>query len=118
MSTEFVNRRDFAKRIAVGATVPLTATLETATATADQKPQQAEKPQPEKKQPAKPPSQADLLLEVVKQRYPGKQLDESVLSAIRNDLRGDMSRSKVLSSFPLKNSDEPRFVFAAYRNDD
>ena len=118
MSTEFVNRRDFAKRVAVGATLPLTATLETATAAADQKPQQAKKPQPEKKQPAKPPSQADLLLEVVKQRSPGKQLDESVLSAIRNDLRGDMSRSKVLSSFPLKNSDEPRFIFAAYRNDD
>ena len=118
MSTESVNRRDFAKRVAVGAAVPLTATLETASAAADQKPVEAKKPQPEKKQPAKPPSQADHLLEVVKQRYPDKHLDESVLSAIRNELRSDMSRSKVLSSFPLKNSDEPRFVFAAYRNDD
>ena len=117
MSTESVNRRNFAKRVVLGATVPLTATLEAASAAADQQPQQTEKPQPEKKPPNKPLSQADLLLEVVKQRYPGKQLDESVLSAIRSDLRGDMSRSKVLSSFPLKNSDEPRFVFAAYRND-
>ena len=118
MSTEFVNRRDFAKRVAVGATLPLSATLETASAAADQKPQQTETPQPEKTQPAKPPSQAELLLEVVKQRYPGKQLDKSVLSSIRNDLRSDIARSKVLSSFSLKTSDEPRFVFAAYRNDD
>ena len=118
MSTESVNRRDFAKRVAIGATLPLTATLGTATAASDQKPRQAKKPQPEKKQLAKPPSQADLLLEVVKQRYPCKRLDDSVLSAIRNDLRGDMARSKVLSRFPLKNSDEPRFVFAAYRNDE
>ena len=118
MSTEFVNRRDFAKRVAVGATLPLTATLETASATADQKQQQTETPQPEQNPPAKPQSQADLLLEVVKQRYPGKQLDKSVLSSIRDDLRSDIARSKVLSSFPLKNSDEPRFVFAAFRSDD
>ena len=118
MSTESVNRRDFAKRVAVGATLPLAATLETASVAADQKPQQAEKPQPEKKPSAKPPSQADLLSEVVKQRYPDKRLDESVLSSIRNDLRSDIARSKVLSSYPLKNSDEPRFVFAAYRSDD
>jgi hypothetical protein len=117
MSTESVNRRDFAKRVALGATVPLTVTLETASVAADQKPQQTENLQPGKKPPVKPPSQADLSLEVIKQRYPDKQLDESVLSAIRNDLRGDIARSKVLSSFPLKNSDEPRFVFAAYRND-
>ena len=118
MSTNSVNRRDFAKRVAIGATVPLAATLETASVAADQKPQQAEKPQPEKKPSAKQPAQADILLEVVTQRYPDKQLDETVLSAIRNDLRSDIARSKVLSSFPLKNSDEPRFVFAAYRNDD
>jgi len=116
MPNESIPRREFARRVAVGAAVPLTATLKTA-ATAADKTQQSEKPQPEKKTKVEPPSQADLLLEVVKQRYPDKRLDKTVLNAIRNDLRGDINRSKVLSNFPLKNWDEPGFVFAAYRND-
>jgi len=120
MSKEFVNRREFAKRVAVASSaVPLAAGLGESTAAAaelpddDTKPAKAEKPEA-----PKPKSQAELLAEVIRQRYPDERLDEKTLARIRGDVASDLRRSRALSAFPLSNSDEPAFVFAAYRQDD
>ena len=65
-----------------------------------------------------PSPPAVLLLETIRQRYPDKQLDsQDVLQGIYSELRDDLARSKRLSSFPLKNADEPGFLFAAFPSD-
>lgn len=68
---------------------------------------------PEEKRPT--PADAVLLQAVV--TYPDKRLDETALGEIRGDIQQHLSRSAALSRFPLKNGDEPGFVFAAYRAD-
>jgi len=84
---------------------------------------------PNKKQPveAKPPRKEDrdeaeadasveeLLLQVIRRRYPDGRLQGRVQHEIRRDITSDLHRSRVLGSFPLENGDEPGFVFAAYR---
>jgi hypothetical protein len=70
-----------------------------------------DKPAPEEKRLS--PADAVLLQAVV--TYPDKRIDETALGEIRGDIQQHLSRSTVLSSFPLKNGDEPGFVFAAYR---
>ena len=69
------------------------------------------------------PSQESLLLNCLQQRYPnlqqrlpGEQNYDEALQGILRDLRGDLARGRMLSQFPLKNSDEPSFVFRAYRS--
>ena len=124
-----VSRREFARTVALG-TAGLTA-LGTGTAAnavaGDEKPAGTDPP-------AKPRSEAeagseersvegpraaeDLLLEIVRQRYPHENLTEDVLEAIRRDLRGVVARGELLRRYPLKNSDEPAFVFSAYRGPD
>ena len=49
-------------------------------------------------------------------RYPSDHFDDKAVRGIFGDLRGDVARGRVLSEFPLKNSDEPAFVFQAYRS--
>jgi len=76
--------------------------------------------------PAPPlPSQESLLLNCLQQRYPSLQPripsepnHDEALQGILRDLRGDLARSRMLSQIPLKNSDEPSFVFRAYRSPD
>jgi len=53
---------------------------------------------------------ADALLAIVKARY-GKHLTEEQLTAVRNGLLGGTFRAAQLYKTPLKNSDEPAFVF-------
>ena len=112
-SSDSVNRRDFARTIAVATAATAATSLEPASA--DDKPKQPSKP----KAPPEPPPPAALLLETIRQRYPDKQLDDQeVLQGIYSELRGDLARSRRLSSFPLKNSDEPGFIFSAFRDSD
>lgn len=59
------------------------------------------------------PPQEILLLTCLIQRYPSKHFDETALQGINRDLRGDLVRGRILSEFPLKNSDGPGFVFQA-----
>jgi hypothetical protein len=63
------------------------------------------------------PALADelLLLNLIVQRYPSEHYDAEVLRGIYGDLRGDVARGRILSEFPLKNSDEPCFAFRVYR---
>ena len=112
-SSDSVNRRDFARTIAAATAATAATSLEPASA--DDKPKKPSKP----KAPPEPPPPAALLLETIRQRYPDKQLDDQeVLQGIYSELRGDLARSRRLSSFPLKNSDEPGFIFSAFRNSD
>jgi len=112
---EPVNRRDFARTLAAATAATAATALETHAQ--DKKPKKTgekpgEKPQPE------PPPPAALLLETLRQRYPDARLDkQDVLQGIYNELRGDLARSRRLSSFPLENADEPGFLFAALRID-
>ncbi len=62
------------------------------------------------------PSEEVLLLTCLMQRYPSDHFDEAAIQGIFRDLRGDLARGKILSEFPLENSDEPCFEFRAYRN--
>ena len=112
-SSNSVNRRDFARTIAAATAATAATSLEPASA--DDKPKKPSKP----KAPPEPPPPAALLLETIRQRYPDKQLDDQeVLQGIYSELRGDLARSRRLSSFPLKNSDEPGFIFSAFPNSD
>ena len=112
-SSDSVNRRDFARTIAAATAATAATSLEPASA--DDKPKKPSKP----KAPPEPPPPAALLLETIRQRYPDKQLDDQeVLQGIYSELRGDLARSRRLSSFPLKNSDEPGFIFSAFRDSD
>ena len=112
-SSNSVNRRDFARTIAAATAATAATSLEPASA--DDKPKKPSEP----KAPPEPPPPAALLLETIRQRYPDKQLDDQeVLQGIYSELRGDLARSRRLSGFPLKNSDEPGFIFSAFPNSD
>ncbi|MFT4557144.1 MAG: hypothetical protein ACI92S_002505 [Planctomycetaceae bacterium] len=71
----------------------------------------------EKVEAGEPPPEAAYLLGLIMRRYPDKRLDEAAVSGIVRDIYGDVARSRVLSSFPLDNSDEPGFTFKAWRAD-
>jgi hypothetical protein len=62
-----------------------------------------------------PPSEEFLLLTILTQRYPSEHFDESAIRGIYSDIRGDVLRGRLLSQFPLKNSDGPSHVFHPYR---
>ncbi len=69
--------------------------------------------------PGLPPSEAvelpvEVLYEQLLQRmYPDVTFDEAAWTEIRTDIAGIVRRSAALSTFPLKNSDEPAGVFSA-----
>ncbi|MDB5387852.1 MAG: hypothetical protein JWM11_3498 [Planctomycetaceae bacterium] len=62
-------------------------------------------------------STTELITQIAKQEFPHEKLDEAAVEEIRSDVRANLGRSKVLSAFPLANSDEPGFVFSAWRKD-
>ncbi|GAB4134782.1 MAG: hypothetical protein Tsb009_00180 [Planctomycetaceae bacterium] len=111
-----VTRRQFARQIAISATaVPLTGCLPDSSPTVLANESDAKKKHADKSETSSDP--ADLLLSVVKQQYPHENLTDEVLAKIRSDIRYQLRMSRTLSKFPLKNADEPAFVFSAYRND-
>ena len=103
---EALSRREFAGVLATGS-------LLTGTVAVAADPKQKVDPAP-----AVPPANPiDLYLDLVKQQYPHEKLDELALDEVRTDIRHHLGRSKILSSHPLLNSDEPDFVFSAWRAD-
>ncbi|MBI3468640.1 MAG: hypothetical protein HY000_37030 [Planctomycetes bacterium] len=99
-----MDRRQFGKTLsALIASTGLAAASQTTSAA-----QQAD-------QPAQPPSEADLFLQVVKARW-GERLSKEQLKELRKQIEQDLGGSKRLSAFPLTNADEPAPVFAAYRS--
>jgi len=59
----------------------------------------------------------ELIVSLIRQRYADERLDEAALDAIRDDIAGQLRRSRVLSSFPLENGDRPALVFAPFLAD-
>ena len=83
--------------------------------------EQQDKPNGEANPDSKPvlpaaPSQELLMLTYLTHRYPSKNFDDAALEGIVRDIRGDLARGRILSEFPLQNSDEPSFAFRAYRD--
>ena len=116
-----IDRRQFAERLTAFSAAAVIATPSSssigedkpAAVPQDNKPNEA----PANRFPGKAPEPLPevLLLKYLTMRYPGDQFDESALKGIYGDLRADAARGRILSEFPLKNSDEPSFVFRAYR---
>ena len=117
MPTEPLSRREFTRHVTLGATaLPIAACLDGGVeASASDAVKSPGKKPDGKSGGTKGPD--DLLLEVVKQQYPHKHLDEKVLSSIRAEISANLAQSKILGEFPLKNSDEPVCTFSAYRGD-
>ncbi len=125
-SSNRIDRRHFATQLAFGAgglsavIAPLAAAIAVEDQPAQNKTEKTKKTDDRKpEEPAiaseLPPAEV-LLLSYLTRRHPSDHYDEESLPGIFRDIRGDVARSKQLSQFPLKNSDEPAFVFAAYRS--
>ena len=125
-SPDRIDRRHFAAQLAVGASA-LTAAMTplAAASAAEDKPvadknekgdTPAEKKPDEAAAPPELPPAEVLLLTYLTRRHPSDHYEEAAIQGIFRDIRGDVARGTQLSEFLLKNSDEPGFVFAAYRS--
>jgi hypothetical protein len=56
-----------------------------------------------------------LLLEVVRQLNPDRNLTHQYLSEIRRDIANELRKAKAIRKVPLQNANEPAALFAAYR---
>ena len=112
-----MDRRQFAGSLATASGV-VTALLVSQPSLAEDRPpavvREGDQPLEANERPAKP-SPEILLLTYLSQQYPSDHFNETTLQGIYGDIRGDHARGRVLSEFPLKNSDEPGFVFQVYR---
>jgi hypothetical protein len=99
MPSNATNRRDFGKKLAALAAAPLAGSAAYA---ADE--------------PPKPPdaraATVQALMEIVKVRY-GAHLTEEQMKSVQRSLQRGLLTADRLKQFPLKNSDEPDFVFRA-----
>jgi len=65
---------------------------------------------------AAPSAEAVALAAIVKLRY-GSRLNDDAMKEITRALDGGLKGAAVLRKVPLENSDEPAFVFRAWRGD-
>ncbi len=107
-----IDRRQFAESLAIGSGAIAALIGSSLSLNADDKPAEEAK-----EAPAVPPrpSEEVLLLTCLMQRYPSEHFGEAAIQGIFRDLRGDLARGRILSEFPLENSDEPCFEFRAFR---
>lgn len=114
-----LDRREFARRGLLGGVAILGLQEAAVAAPPDRKepPALADDPVNVPPEPALPTEEA-LLLTYLVQHYPSPHYrDEGVLQGIYGDIAGDLSRGRILSRFPLTNSDEPGPGFQAWRSD-
>jgi hypothetical protein len=104
---EPITRREFAGLVVAGTIVSNPTDANCAGNSAEDKPATE----------AKPISPVELLVDLVRDKYPDERLKDAALEEIRSDFRHFVGRSKTLSSFPLVNADEPGFIFSAWRSD-
>lgn len=109
--TTALTRRDFGWAVASSAA---TVSLTSPALGDDPKTLVADKPKEESRQIPEPV----YLLGAILRHYPDSRLDEVAINGILRDITGDLARGKVISNFPLKNSDEPSYVFQAWRGAD
>lgn len=109
------SRRDFGLVLATGATSAAVASVP-AVAKDDQPPVVTAVAPDTTKESQDIPAPVYLLGAVLK-HYADQRLDEAAINGILRDITGDLARGRVLSAFPLMNSDEPGYVFRAFRAD-
>jgi len=109
-----ITRRQFAGTAASAATITAAATLIVAKGESLSAAQKAAD-SPAKADDSK--STLELITQIAQQEFPHEKLDATAIEEIRSDVRSNLSRAQQLSSFPLSNSNEPGFIFAAWRND-
>ena len=106
-----LSRREFAKGLATAtATLPLAAVTTIAVADESTKPAEPEKLDPNR-------AEAAVWLDLIRTRYADPRLTPAIMTLVAGDVLGDIMHCRRVSSFPLKNSDAPAFVFAARRSD-
>ena len=94
-ASDSVNRRDFARTIAVATAATAATALETASANDDPKKPSKPKDQPE------PPPPAALLLETIRQKYPDKRLDsQEVLQGRPSAVTAILSATRLARAGP------------------
>ncbi|HXG39021.1 MAG TPA: hypothetical protein VNL36_09665 [Bacteroidota bacterium] len=98
------SRRRFLKNVAGVSAVAIANPMAIATAQSPQQPAQQQQPSPTM------PTQAQLLGEIVRQRY-GQYLTPDQLSDVLRNLDGALQRARRLREFKLKNGDEPDSTF-------
>lgn len=59
----------------------------------------------------------DLIVELIRQKYPDERLDDAALAVIRHDIASQLQRSRALSNYPLHGGDRPAPVFAPFLAD-
>lgn len=108
------SRREFTKTVAATlVAAPFTAKFARAQTPARTKQASAPPaPQPSHAQENKPSPVLAAYAEVARARF-GQQVTPEQFEQIRKDLEGNVSVAERLRAFPLKNSDEPDFVFSA-----
>lgn len=111
---ESLTRREFASLVAAGSVISGTALAAAEPAKSDKK-DGGIKGAAGETAAAVPP--IELIIDLVKQQFPHERLDDIALEEVRIDIGQHLSRSKVLSRFPLTNAHEPGFVFSAWRAD-
>jgi hypothetical protein len=95
-------RREFAKALALAAAAPLVAGADTA---------HGDEPAPPAK-PQGPLAIAEALTELARLQH-GKHLTDEQLKAVQRSILGGVFAAERMNKVPLKNSDEPAFVFSA-----
>jgi hypothetical protein len=98
MKSNSANRREFGKKLAALAAVPLAGS----NAAGDDTP----------KPPDPRTATVQALLEIIKVRY-GEHLTEEQMKSVQRNLQRGLGSAERLKQFPLKNSDEPDFLFRA-----
>jgi hypothetical protein len=112
-TTRPLSRREFAKRAGTAALVPLAAGVPVLAIPGAGI---ATGPPPQEAQNADEPPGADALLEYVRTLY-GERLSEEDLAKIREGIVRGLRAGARIREVALANSDEPSFVFRAYRGE-
>jgi len=111
-----LSRRDFGRVAATAAGLSLVPSL-ILVAAADQKSGGAEQEtKPASQAPPAPSPEAQALAEIVKLRY-GPRLDDAAMKEITRSLDGGLKSAAALRKVPLDNTEEPAFIFRAWRGD-
>ena len=108
--SEPLDRRTFTHTLLAASALAATGQAEVSAADKDK---EASEKKPDEK-PERIPPEA-LYLQLVLQTYPHAKLDDDAIGEVQSDLEQQLRRSRVLSKFPLANSDDPAGGFRAFR---
>lgn len=124
MSDSEISRRQFSRRLTWGSAVPALAAATFASLTENSDAAESEldqKTEPDQKkeepEPIPDPPESAWLLGLILKRYPDERYTDKAIRGILGDIGADLARGRQISEFPLVNSDEPGFVFRAWRAD-